>query len=122
MQFDLFLAEILLAPESQRVPLGDNATFFCRTYGITSWTANTTRIPANGERETELTDKGFSASDVQNGQFHNTTLTVEATVENNNTEISCTAFLDGTVSSLPVLLFIYGEHVTRDYTHLCNCY
>ena len=108
-------AEILVSPESQAVPLGTNATFFCSGRGsTTNWIINNT-VVGFSNRATFI-ERGFvfqkervhtSDDDTQN--INDLTMTVLATIEKNNTMIKCLSTGDVTVTSDVVNLTVIGK-------------
>ena len=116
---------ILVSPESQAVPLGTNATFFCSGRGsTTNWIINIT-VVGFSNRATFI-ERGFvfqkervhtSGDDTQN--INNLTMTVLATIENNNTMIKCLSSADGTVTSDVVNLTVIGK---LNMSMLISCY
>ena len=78
---------ILSGPEHQIVALHDKISFNCIAQGEFVFWQIDKRCPCNETEKTKFEERGFHFS----SQEHNKTITVEATLTNNGTIISCTA-------------------------------
>lgn len=122
--------EITLAPAPQVVALGEDATFHCEATGGTfHWKLST---PGSGEavldHDHSLSERGISsegrAESVADRSYRYTSkLTIEGTVENNNTELFCevSAFLDSTAKSDHVRMTVIGEIAIDMAIICCTC-
>ena len=89
-------AQIFHQPEDQTVPIGSNATFHCSGKEQPVWIIKTVggvRYTTDRARDLRLLPMiGFFPQKDPDGKLH---LTVQATVANNNTNISCRVFVNG---------------------------
>ena len=103
---------ILIAPTSQRLPVGDTATFFCRAKGTTTWKIDGTTV-GFGNKE-QFKAKGFSFSSVPTGnEISNLTLNFTASVEKNETEIKCLAYIHQEDVSDAAILIVMGKFMQK---------
>ena len=100
--------DITSSPQSVNTTLNGVAIFYCTYVGDSfQWKADGERI-FKGK-------KGFKYNETELSQdldLHMTTLSVVASQDRNNTNITCTAFALGseTVESEPALLLLQGKH------------
>ena len=89
-------AQITEQPEDRTVPIGSNATFHCSGKEQPVWIIKTVggvRYTSDRARYLRLLPMiGFFPQKDPDGKLH---LTVQATVANNNTNISCRVFVNG---------------------------
>ena len=109
------------------MPLGTNATFFCSGRGrTTSWIINNTVVGFG--KEATFIERGFVfqkervyTSDDETQNINNITMTVLATIENNNTMIKCLSTGDVTVTSDVVNLTVIGKlNISKMSIHISN--
>ena len=121
---DLYVltAQLVIDPPSSRtLPLGANATFTCRTIGRVRWEirdTNTSRslaveLPLSGDEFSRLAARGIYATDAlvnsPNSEYLSTLILT--TVERNETEVYCRAFLNFQLTALdqPAIIILFGE-------------
>ena len=75
-------------PVSQLAPLNSKATFFCRATGdLVIWYVN--GDPVDYRTLGSLRQRGFTLADINTPQEVNKTVSVTASLQNNNTNINC---------------------------------
>ena len=106
----LNILEILDPPESQEhVPIASTASFFCRGKGReVLWIVDGKDVRKPSGFWDTLEDRGFTFSCNKTFGESRLNMSVLATVENNNTNISCKARRDDLVTSQIVYLTVIG--------------
>ena len=105
----LIITDITGHPQSVNISLNGVAVFNCTYVPLLIWLADGVDQIVNGSN-------GYKFSTMPHGlpNIRTTTLEVTASVDNNNTNITCTAFSFSPLSnskSEPALLLIQGMHV-----------
>ena len=105
------LTEILQGPMSQLVPLNGKATFFCRASGdLVIWYINGDPVDyRNGGNGGSLRQRGFTFIDINVPPEVNKTMSVTASLQNNNTNISCGSALRQGEQSATASLLVAGK-------------
>ena len=102
---------ILQGPVSQLVPLNSKATFFCRASGdLVIWYINGDPVDyRNGGNGGSLRQRGFTFIDINVPPEVNKTMSVTASLQNNNTNISCGSTLRQGEQSATASLLVAGK-------------
>ena len=99
--------EILQGPVSQLAPLNSTATFFCRARGdLVIWYIN--GDPVDYRNHNSFLQRGFTFVDVNAPPEVNKTMSVTASLQNNNTNINCEVTL-GQEQSATANLLVAGK-------------
>ena len=103
---------IITPPNSQVKKLNENATFHCVTEAPAKWWVNDTSInPISSAPVPDfLSERGFDVTFSQNQNQYNITLTVLASAQNNNTNITCQLSSSPHESSHSVMLTVIGMY------------
>lgn len=110
-------AEILVQPSSKVVPVGVNATFFCSAQLIQGNNGVRATWFINGNiQNTYSSNSNFDFKESVSNVFHNLSLTVLASAENNKTVIRCKITSPEIVSSNEATLKIFsGMYECKTY-------
>ena len=113
-----YIAEILVAPVNQTVPVNTTTNFFCRARGQNlRWFINGTLVESHNRQmhaDSGITfdETPVSDSDGSGSHTFNATITVNASVAINTTNFTC-AVIVGTMHSLsdPAQLIVMGKYL-----------
>lgn len=85
--------EIFEEPKTQYALIGKNATFTCKASGREAyWTLNNIPLSVTHEKEKhDFENMGVVFIEDVQGQYHNLTMIIHASLDLNNTKIFCTA-------------------------------
>ena len=94
VSFPLYWAEILQGPMSQLAPLNSTVTFFCHARGdLVLWYINGDTV--DYRNRDSLVQRGFRFENINEPPEVTKTMSVPATLQNNNTNIDCRVTLLG---------------------------
>ena len=120
--------EVLIKPRNQTVLVREKAVFFCQVQGVQGEIRlNGTTISENPMRRLPDVDVDFVHLPTQHDELGitNITLTINASVERNNSEILCTDHLIGIAGGSSAYLIVIGMGVRKQcrllyMVHMCN--
>ena len=116
-----YIAEILVAPVNQTVPVNTTTNFFCRARGHNlRWFINGTLVEPHNRQlyaDSGITFDETQDSDSDGSGIHtfNATITVNASVAINTTNFTCFVVV-GVIHSLsdPAQLIVMGKYLTMN--------
>ena len=108
----LTLTEILQGPVSQLAPVNSTVTFFCHARGdLITWYINGDIVDYRNEGS--LRQRGFTFVDINSPPEVYKTMSVSASLQNNNTNITCGATLGQGNRSPTANLLVAGKQLSN---------